>query len=84
MTLDKLLREFRDCVGDHFINRYKQPDTVPYVRLPVKADFVPHREVPFKKNPKMREIAIKFVKDLEEKGLIRSPKTPASSSLPGS
>ena len=69
LKLERLLEEFKDCVGDRF-DRHKQPDTVPYVRLPVKADYVPHREPPFKKNPKMREIAIKFVEDLERKGLI--------------
>ena len=69
MKLNKLLKEFKDCVGDTF-DRNKQPKTVPYVRLPVKADYVPHKEAPFKKNPKIREITIKFIKDLEEKGLI--------------
>ena len=69
MKLDKLLKEFRDCVGDSF-DRHKQPASVPYVRLPVRADYLPHREPPFKKNPKMREVAIEFVKDLEKKGLI--------------
>ena len=55
--LNKLLKEFKDCVGDTF-DRNKQPKTVPYVRLPVKADFVPHKETPFKKNPKITEITI--------------------------
>ena len=67
--MEKLLRELKDCVGDKF-DRIKQPSTVPYVQLPVKVDYIPHREPPFKKNPKMREIAITFIKDPVEKGMI--------------
>ena len=43
---------------------------MPYVRLPVRADFEPASEAPFKKNPKTRKLIIEFVKDLEKKGMV--------------
>ena len=67
--LDNLTGEFEDVIGDEF-DRKKQPDTVPYVRLPVKPDYEPASQSPFKKNPKMRDLIVKFVLDLERKGLI--------------
>ena len=57
--LDALLQEFQDCIGDEF-DRSKQPKHVPYVRLPVKAEYEPASESPFKKNPRMRQITIDF------------------------
>ena len=67
--LEELLQEFQDCIGDEF-NRANQPKHVPYVRLPVKAGFTPASESPFKKNPRMTQITIDFVRELERKGLI--------------
>ena len=67
--LDALIEEFKENVGDEF-DRSKQPAHVPYVRLPVKADFEPASQAPFKKNPKMTQITIDFVKELERKHLI--------------
>ena len=67
--LEETLREFEDVIGDEF-NRHRQPDTVPYVRLPIKPDYVPASQAPFKKNPKVRQLVIDFVVDLERKGLI--------------
>ena len=67
--LDRLMAEFNGCVGDEF-DRSKQPKGVPYVRLPVKRDFNPASEPPFKKNPKVNQLTIEFVLELERKGLI--------------
>ena len=39
-------------------------------RLPIKPDYVPASQAPFKKNPKMRQLVVDFVLDLERKGLI--------------
>ena len=56
------------CVKDSF-SREDQPE-VPYVRLPVKADYTPGSESPFKKNPHMTQLVVDFVKDLEKRGLV--------------
>ena len=68
--LDDLLWEFNKVTGNEF-DRYKQLDPVPYVRLPVKPDYEPVSQAPFKKNPKMRKLVVDyFALDLERKGLI--------------
>ena len=67
--LDSLLEEFKAHIGDEF-DRSKQPSHVPYVRLPVRADYEPASQAPFKKNPKMTQITIDFVRELERKHLI--------------
>ena len=68
--LESLLDEFKENIGDVF-DATKQPK-VPYIRLPVKANYKPASQAPFKKNPKMRKLVIDFdfVQDLVEKGLI--------------
>ena len=66
--LESLLDEFKENIGDVF-DAKKQPK-VPYVRLPIKANYKPASQAPFKKNPKMRKLVIDFVEDLVEKGLI--------------
>ena len=58
--LDDLIDEFADCVKDSF-SREDQPE-VPYVRLPVKADYTPGSESPFKKNPHMTQLVVDFVR----------------------
>ena len=68
-VLDKLISEFEDCVGDKF-DRGRQPDGVPYVRLPVRKDYQPASEPPFKKNPKVNQLTIEFVRELERRKLI--------------
>ena len=67
--LDDLVGEFHDCIGDA-LDMTKPRPNVPYVRLPVKADFEPGSETPFKKNPKARKLVMDFVRDLERKGMV--------------
>ena len=66
--LDDLLEEFGDCIGDT-TTREKQQG-IPYVRLPVKEDYEPCSDPPFKKNPKVTQLTIDFVRSLEKRGLI--------------
>ena len=57
-------------IGDEF-DRAQQPAHVPYVRLPVRSGGAqPASEGPFKKKPKVRNLIVRFVEDLERKGLI--------------
>ena len=62
--LDELIDEFEDCIGDT-TSRAKQR-AVPYVRLPVREDYVPCSDPPFKRNPKVTKLTIGFIRDLEK------------------
>lgn len=72
--LDDFVDEFQDCIGDSNTSNAKRQSTakgnIPYVRLPVKADYQPSSETPFKKNPKTRQLTIDFVRDMEKRGLV--------------
>ena len=66
--LDALLEEFKDCIGDTTTREHQKG--IPYVRLPVKEDYVPCSDPPFKKNPKVTQLTIDFVRSLLKRGLI--------------
>lgn len=66
--LDEFLEEFADCIGDTTTRERQQG--IPYVRLPVREDYEPSSDPPFKKNPKVTQLTIDFVKSLEKRGLV--------------
>ena len=72
--LEQLLDEFKGQVGDantSAANRQSEANAhIPYVRLPVKQGHEPGSDPPFKKNPKVRQLTIDFVRDLEARGLV--------------
>ena len=72
--LENLLAEFKGQLGDantSAANRQSEArEHVPYVRLPVKPDHERGSDTPFKKNPKVRQLTIDFVRDLAARGLI--------------
>ena len=72
--LDKLLYRYRNQVGDANTSaaaRQKNAEShIPYVRLPVKKDFKPGADAPFKKNPTVRQLTIDFVRDMQQRGLV--------------
>lgn len=72
--LDDFVSEFSDCIGDSNTSNARRQSassgTIPYVRLPVKADYERSSDVPFKKNPKTRQLTIDFVRDMERRGLV--------------
>ena len=72
--LEEFEEEFQDCLGDSNTSNAKRQSTasgkIPYVRLPVKADYKRSSEAPFKKNPKTRQLTIDFVRDMEKRGLV--------------
>ena len=74
VQLKSLLAKYKDQVGDANSSataRQKQAEgNIPYVRLPVKPGCEPASEPPFKKNPKVRQLTIDFVRDMEKRGLV--------------
>ena len=75
--LDRLTKEFESCLGDSNTSNAKSQsqasEDIPYIRLPVKKDYVRSSDPPFKKNPKTRQLTIDFVRDLERRGSIDQP-----------
>ena len=74
MRMKAFTREFRDCLGySNTSNTRTQSEAkahIPYVRLPVKAGYERQADTPFKKNPKIRQLTIDFVRDMAKRGLI--------------
>ena len=72
--LEELLEEFGHCIGDGNTSDARRQknlkEKIPYVRLPVKPGYERHSEPPFKKNPKVRQLTIDFVRDLQRRGLV--------------
>ena len=72
--LNDFIEEFEDCIGDSNTSNVRRQSAssgqIPYVRLPVKVDYVRSSDPPFKKIPKTRQLTIDFVRDMERRGLV--------------
>ena len=72
--LEALLHKYRRQVGDANTSaaaRQSNAEThIPYVRVPVKKDYKPAANAPFKKNPTVRQLTIDFVRDMQSRGLV--------------
>ena len=74
LKLKALMAEFEDCLGDSNTSNVKRQSQakakIPYVLLPVKAGYERQSDAPFKENPKIRQLTIDFVRDMERRGLV--------------
>ena len=74
MMMKAFTKEFADCLGDSNTSNVRRQSQakakIPYVRLPVKAGYQRQADAPFKKNPKVRQLTIDFVRDMEKRGLV--------------